>query len=238
MTERDCCPVCAKPVASSSALAAHLEFAHDVSDPDGYLAALDQPPKVRRRPVPGRRSILAASAVVAVGALLAGAVTLLSGGEDETALAAGTSASTTTPKPPTTAAPPTAVPATVAETTTTEPPATTAPTTTSPPTTTSAPPEEPASGPFRRPFVTDARVKSCTLDGGVYVYEIALTLSGSRNIVLGGELLPGSSGDGDQTIEHEVPSGTTGYLDHVDVADAAGNSHELDILPALHLPGC
>lgn len=231
------CPICEKAVVGHTALLGHLEFSHEVIDGEAFLQSLGDPEPVRSWGPIIRWGAIALGAVLGI-ALVA---TVLLGGADDGATpvaAAGTASSTTQPESDESGDQTTT-------TTSTVPPTTAAPTTTTPPTTTSTttstvPPErDPVdAADFRKPFVTGAAVASCTSDGTTDRYTVAFTFSGAREIVLDGVGFPGDSGDGDHEIEHEAPAGSTGYLDHVNVADGAGDVQRADITPPLYLGGC
>jgi hypothetical protein len=238
MSEFDGCPNCAKPVMGRTALLAHLEFSHGITDPHEYLVSLEAPP-------PGRdwKPILRWGGIGAgaLAALVGAAVFVAGSGDSPTAVAAAGSESTTTVA---------TVPSTTAAPTTTAPPTTTTPPTTVPPTTappTTAPPAKPVKAPsggavdadaFRAPFLNDAHVVSCTPGEDTDRYEVGFSLSGARDIVFGGVGYPGDTGNGDQVIVREAPTGSTGYLDHVTVADGGGSEHRIEITPPLYLAGC
>ena len=233
MTEFDRCPSCDKPVQSRVALLDHLEFGHGVEDPVGHVLELQHVPrrKYDRRPMFAWAGVVAAILAIVVGGIgaLSGA-----GGDDDPDLAAASSdpADVAPTSSSTTSAP--SAPAEVTSTTT---PATT----TTLPTTTLAPTTVPTSVPvasFRKPFLVDAHVVSCSTVGTEDVYVVGFTLSGARDIVLGGESFLGDSGDGAHEILHATPSGTTGWLDRIVVTDGDGDEHVVPITPPLHLGGC
>ena len=186
-----------------------------------------------------RRPMLAwAGVVTAILAIVVGGIGALSGadGDDDPDLAAASSdpADVAPTSSSTTSAP--SAPAEVTSTTT---PATT---TTLPMTTTTlAPTTVPTSVPvasFRKPFLVDAHVASCSTVGAEDVYVVGFSLSGARDIVLGGQAFLGGSGDGAHEIRHSAPAGSTGWLDRITVADGLGDDHAVPITPPLYLGGC
>lgn len=235
MTEFERCPSCDKPVQSRVALLDHLEFGHGIEDPVGHVLELQHVPRRRY----DRRPMLAwAGVVTAILAAVVGGIAALSGAgpDDDPDLAAASSDPVVAPTDTTATAP--APPPEPVETTTTAAPAptTTASPVTSPPTTVAATPVPAAS--FRKPFLRDAHVVSCTTVGVEDVYVVGFSLSGARDIVLGGEAFLGGSGDGAHAIRHAEPAGTTGWLDRIVVVDGAGGEHAVPINPPLHLGGC
>lgn len=242
MTEFDRCPSCDKPVQSRVALLDHLEFGHQIEDPVGYMLDLQHVPRRRY----DRRPLFAWAGVVAVIlAAVVGGIAALSGAgpDDEPDLAAASSGAVvddptstpTTDAPPTTAAPDVEASASTTVPTTAAPPPTTPPAATAPSPTAAEP--VPAAS-FRKPFLGDASVVSCSTVGAEDVYVVGFTLSGARDIVLGGESFLGDSGDGAHEILHATPSGTTGWLDRIVVTDGDGDEHVVPITPPLHLGGC
>ncbi|WP_436794264.1 hypothetical protein [Actinospongicola halichondriae] len=240
MGDFDQCPTCAKPVMGRTALLAHLEFSHGVADPIEHLLELERPDRPDRdwtRLARRGGVVVAGIAGAAVVAILA--VGAIDGsdepGQDLAATVAPAAADAPPEDPTSTLAPTTTVPPTTAA------PPTTVVATTAPPTTTTAPalPKSEAVGDdFRKPFLRDAQVVSCAAADGDDVYVVGFTFSGALDIVLDGVGYPGSSGDGDHVIEHRIPSGSTAYLDRIDVADGGGTLHIVDITPPLYLGGC
>ena len=238
------CPVCEKDVVGHAALLAHLEFSHQVADGEGFLRSLGAPASARPWSSMIRRAAVGAAAVaVAVVGVVAAASVLLGGADEGPTPVAAAEATETPPDPG--AAPPT--PSTTTTTTvvpTTAPPTTAVAPTTTPPTssTTTTTTTEPVDAvdptAFRKPFVTDAVVASCTSDGAIDRYVVSVTFSGAREIVFDGIGFPDETGDGGHEIVHETAAGTGGYLDHVTVADGAGEDHRADIAPPLYLGGC
>lgn len=233
MSGSDGCPLCDKPVMGRTALLGHLEFGHDIADPEAYLASIEQPsPSRRRSPLSGsgatRALVVVLVLVVVVAAGWYGSQELLADDDAEVASDAPSERTTTTAASATTTAPET----TAAPTTTT----TAAPTTT---TTTAAPAatgDEDLS--FRPPFLTDAETIGCTTQGSVDVHEFRFRFSGARNITFDGVFYPDDTGDGERTSTHELPSGSTTYLDRVVVLDPSGGEHHVEISPPLYLGGC
>ncbi len=143
-----------------------------------------------------------------------------------------TVAPTTTASPSTTARPeaPTSAPVTA------EAPAPTTTATTTTPTT--AAPAASEDAPFRAPFLLNAETTGCTTEGGVDVHEFRFEFSGALNIAFDGVFYPDDSGDGVRTSTHEIPAGSSTYLDEVVVLDPAGNEHPVKISPPLYLGSC
>lgn len=243
----DGCPLCGKPVVGDTALLGHLEFGHDLEDPAAYLAQLRAPAQQKRSLGTGARRILRAAGTALVvlalaGGALVGYQRLVVEADADTAAAdttpttapAGSTddapaeepTSTTAPAS-TTTAPPTTAPATTV--------ATTQPTTT---TTTTPAPVAPSDAEFRRPFLLDPAHEGCARRDGKDVHTLSFRFSGSLNITFEGRFHPDRTGDGPHTTTHVVPAGTTGYVDHVVVADPAGAEHEVPVSPPIYLTGC
>ena len=236
----DGCPLCDKPVMGRTALLGHLEFGHDIADPEAYLARLEQPERSRRsRSGAGGRLAKIVAGIVVVAALGVGALLAFQAASGDADVASGPGGSTTTVAPTTTAAPSTTAPAeapTSAPATTEAPAPTTTATTAS--TTTTAAPAVREDAPFRAPFLLNAETIGCTTKGGVDVHEFRFEFSGALNITFDGVFYPDDSGDGVRTSTHEIPAGSSTYLDEVVVLDPAGGEHPVKISPPLYLGSC
>lgn len=228
----DGCPLCEKPVMGRTALLGHLEFGHDIADPEAYLASIEQPGTARKRSRPGGAG--GATRVLAVVLLLMalaaagwyGSQELLADDDAEVAADATDDDPSERTTTTTTASAPTAVPQTTA-----------APTTTTTTTTTTATTGD-EELPFRAPFLDDAETTGCTTQGDVDVHEFRFRFSGARNITFDGVFYPDETGNGERTSTHELPSGSTTYLDRVVVLDPSGGEHHVEISPPLYLGSC
>lgn len=237
MSDLEACPTCGKPVMGETALVAHLEFSHDIDDPHEYLRSLEAPEPGRDwAPILRWGGVGAASLAALVIAVVA--IGLLSG-DSSADVAASEGATTTTAAVPET----TAAPTTTAPPTTTVPPTTAAPTTT----TTAPPVTQPAKAPaggdvdtgdFRKPFLRDARIVACEAGGDADRHEIGFSFTGARDIVFDGVGFPDDTGDGAHTMVHRAAPGSTGYVDHVSVADGDGNEYQVPITPPLYFQAC
>lgn len=233
----DGCPLCDKPVMGRTALLGHLEFGHDIADPEAYLARIEQPgPSRRRAPLGGSGATRALAVVLVLAALVGGgwygSQALLADDDAELASDAPSERTTTTAASATTAAPETTAAPT---TTTTAVPTTTTTTMTTTAATTAAGDEDLA---FRPPFLTDAETTGCTTQGDVDVHDFRFRFSGARNITFDGVFYPDDTGNGERTSTHELPSGSTTYLDRVVVLDPSGGEHHVEISPPLYLGSC
>ncbi len=228
MGDVDGCPTCGKPVMGRTALLAHLEFSHGVDDPVGHLLALETPDRPAREWKP--YAAWGAAAVVVLAVIVGGVVVLGGSSGDADLAAAGVETAAATPMPSTTAAPSTTL----------------APTTTVPPTTVPPTTAPPATGlddgtvgvEFRRPFLRDAHVVGCAPGGDGDRYTLGFVLSGAHDIVLGGVHFPDRTGDGAQTVDQIIASGSTAYIDRVQVFDGGGTAHVVTVTPPVYLGGC
>lgn len=220
------CPLCDKPVMGRTALLGHLEFGHDIADPEAYLASLEQPAPSRRGrggAALGRRAAVLVVLAAVVGVAVLGAQQLLA---DDATVSADDGAAAD-PVTTTSVAP---APTTAATT-----PSSTSTTTTVAPATTAAPAEDVA---FRPPFALEPEVTGCTRAGDVAVHEFRVRFSGALNITFDGVFYPDDSGNGVRTSTHELPAGASTYLDQLVVTDPSGGEHEVELSPPLYLAGC